>query len=143
MISLFLVNIFQFEGKFHLRPVTEQLQRAVTAAHWHSTVRLETIYLEFEEEESVLNLFDESGNLLESFPLPVSLSLEIRFFPVLPEADFRMEPAFEPDDNEITQIPFTLNGSPSFVAEIDSGTDMIRLRFDPFSGQILERMSEI
>ena len=143
MVSLFLVNIFQFEGRFNLRPASEQLQRAVGAAHWHSRIQQETIFLFFETEERTLNLVSSGGQQLESFPLPKGGSFQIQFFTIMPEEDFGLEPAFEPNERSVEQIPFTINGSPPFLAEIESGMNLLRLRFDSFSGQILSTESEI
>jgi hypothetical protein len=143
MVSLFVINVFQMEGRLQLKPVTEQIQRAVGSAHWNATVGNQVVFLTFNSDGSALDLHGENGDLVESFPLPKGSLLEIRWFSVQPEISLASEAAFELAERPNQQLLFTRTGSTPFIAEIEMGSSTVRLRFDPFSGQILEKSSGI
>lgn len=141
--ALFVTHFFRFQGTFALRPATEQMQRAVAAAHWHASTSRNLVHLSFLEEDNLLRIQAVDGTLLETFPLPEGGSFEITFFRILPEERVETEPQFEIEDFPLSRVTFSPVGSPPFMVELAGLRRQTNLYFDAFSALPLLVQAEI
>lgn len=135
VLALVIVNFFPFQGALDERPAKDQAWRAIAEAHRLARAERSTVLLHYDEEAESLVLADGFGREAARFRFPQGTDAGVEFYRILPEKEMREEPDFEAEDEAVEILAFQPYGATApFQMEIETGTDAITFRFDPFSG---------
>lgn len=140
VLGLVTFHFFTFENALEERPALVQARRAVAEGHRLARETGAPVRLHYDKEREAMILSDRLGRERRVYAFPPGTDAEIDFYRLLPEAEIREEPDFEPEEDPVATIVFESFGSSApFQLEFDTGTDSAVVRYDPFSAVGWER----
>lgn len=139
LFALAASNIDFSASRWSVRPARESLIRAVGDAHNYSRLQKEDLFMRYDRVANALVIEDVRGSEIQRVPLAKGEVSEIKFYRVLPEKERGESPAYEPEDEPVSQIVFSPSGSATpMIIEIDTERGRNSLLFDPFSLRLIQ-----
>ncbi|MDQ8193699.1 hypothetical protein QEH59_04650 [Coraliomargarita sp. SDUM461004] len=134
ILGLVVANYFSFDGALDKRPAESQIRLAVADAHRLARTHRETIFLSYDKEAERILLTNDTGKQFDSYNFPQGSDASVHFFRILPETQFEDEASFEHEEYAVNALRFQPYGpSAPFIVELKLASELIELRFDPFS----------